>query len=85
MSLCLWRRPRAHPRAWRGVYVAGANYTHGDFSLGAVDYYSDDIINIGYIEGKGTVTLTDHLRLRVAAQYANQRDVGDDLLVGHVF
>jgi len=69
----------------RGVYVAGANYTHGDFSLGGVDYYSDDIINIGYIEAKGTVTLTDHLRLRVAAQYANQRDVGDDLLVGHGF
>jgi hypothetical protein len=30
----------------RGVYVAGANYRKGDLSIGAVDYYSDDIINI---------------------------------------
>jgi hypothetical protein len=69
----------------RGVSVAGANYTHGDLSIGGVDYYSNDIINIAYVEAKGTLSLTDRLRLRVALQYANQRSVGDELLAGHAF
>jgi hypothetical protein len=32
----------------RGVFTAGSLYQKGDFSLGAIDYYSADIINIGY-------------------------------------
>ena len=36
----------------RGVYVAGANYKKGDLSIGAIDYYSDDIINIFYTRGE---------------------------------
>ena len=36
----------------RGVYAAGLIYEKGKFSLGAIDYYSDDIINIAYAETK---------------------------------
>src|SRR5205823_2554220 len=32
----------------RGVWAAGALYEKGKFSIGAIDYYSDDIINIAY-------------------------------------
>ena len=43
----------------RGVWVGGANYKAGDFSIGAIDYYSDDIINIFYTEGKYGLPLSD--------------------------
>ena len=32
----------------RGVWAAGALYEKGKFSIGAIDYYSQDIINIAY-------------------------------------
>ena len=41
----------------RGVYVAGANYKAGQFSIGVVEYYSADIINITYTEIKYVVPL----------------------------
>jgi hypothetical protein len=53
----------------RGVYAGGGNYRKGDFSIGAIDYYSDDIINIFYSEMK----------------YSDQRNTGDDLLRGTDF
>src|SRR5882762_1694863 len=36
----------------RGVFAAGAVYEKGKFSIGAIDYYSDDITNIAYAESK---------------------------------
>jgi hypothetical protein len=69
----------------RGVSAAGAIYTMGDLSLGAIDYYSSDIINIAYAEVKDAFALSERLRLQLAAQYTNQKDVGDDLLMGHPF
>ena len=69
----------------RGVYVAGANYTLGGFSLGAIDYYSADIINIGYSEVRFAVPLARRMTLRFAAQYTDQRSSGDDLLTGKPF
>lgn len=44
----------------RGVYTAGAIYQKGDFSIGAIDYYSPDIINIGYAEAKLGIPITDN-------------------------
>ncbi len=55
------------------------------FSVGAIDYYSPDIINIGYTEGEYTVALTEHLGLLFAAQFTDQRSVGSDLLKGFPF
>jgi hypothetical protein len=65
----------------RGVYTAGALYKKGDFSIGAIDYLSPDIINIAYAEAKLQVTLADNLKPRFAVQYVDQRSVGDDLLL----
>ena len=35
-----------------GVFTVGLNYKKGNLSIGAIDYYSEDIINIFYTEGK---------------------------------
>jgi hypothetical protein len=64
----------------RGVYTAGGNYQKGDFSIGAIDYYSPDIINIGYAEAKLAFPISDDWQPRFAAQFIDQRSVGDDLL-----
>lgn len=69
----------------RGVYSAGANYQKGDWSLGAIDYYSDDIINIVYGEARYTMPLADERQFRLAAQYTSQQAVGDNLLQGNDF
>lgn len=65
----------------RGVYTAGVLYKKGDFSLGAIDYFSPDVINIAYAEAKLQVTINETLKPRFAVQYVDQRSVGDDLLL----
>ena len=69
----------------RGVDTAGILYQNGPFSLGAVDSFCPDIINIGYLEAKMELPLGDDLKLRLAAQYSDQRSVGEDLLTGNSF
>jgi hypothetical protein len=69
----------------RGVYVAGANFKDGGLSIGAIDYYSADIINIFYSETKFSLPIVDRLSLRFGAQYTDQRSTGDDLLTGKPF
>ena len=69
----------------RGVFAAGALYEKGKFSIGAIDYYSDDIINIAYGESKVEIPLVDEWRLKLAGQYTDQGSVGDNLLQGHSF
>jgi hypothetical protein len=69
----------------RGVYVLGANYKRGGLSIGAVDYYSDDIINIFYTEAKYTWPLKDKVDLLLAMQYSDQGSTGDELLTGSDF
>jgi len=51
------------------VYVAGANYAHQDISIGAINYYSDDIINTFYTEAKYTLPGTVGNRLTLGGQY----------------
>jgi hypothetical protein len=69
----------------RGVYVAGANYKLGSFSIGAIDYYSADIINIAFTEINYAIPLSGHLRLQLAAEYTGQRSTGNNLLTGAPF
>ena len=69
----------------RGVYVAGANYTAGGLTFGAIDYYSADIINIAYSEIKYSVPLATRVTLRFGAQFADQHSTGNDLLTGKPF
>ena len=66
----------------RGVYTAGLIYEKGKFSIGGIDYYSDDIINIGYGELKFEIPISDNIRPRIATQFVDQRSVGNDLLMG---
>ncbi len=69
----------------RGVYVGGGNYKKGEFSIGAIDYYSADIINIVYSEMKYALPLAGGLRLQFALQYSDQRSTGNNLLRGTDF
>lgn len=69
----------------RGVYVVGANYRTGGFSIGAINYYSDDIINIFYSEAKYAMPVGNDMRLQFAAQFGDQRSTGAELLRGTGF
>jgi hypothetical protein len=81
----VWMSRDAGAKVDRGVALAGVNYSQGPFSIGGIDYYSDDIINIFYTEGKAVFRLTQDLGFLVAAQYTDQRSVGSDLLKGYDF
>ena len=69
----------------RGVGLAGGLVSLDRFSIGAIDYYCDDVINIAYAEAKYTLPVTQKLGLLFAAQFTDQRSVGDDLLKGYSF
>jgi hypothetical protein len=69
----------------RGVYAGGANYKRGALSIGAVNYYSDDIINIFYTEAKYDIPLSEGYKIKLAAQYTAQDSAGDELLTGSSF
>jgi hypothetical protein len=66
----------------RGVFSAGALYQKGDFSIGAIDYYSEDVINIAYFEAKQEFQLENGWKPRLALQYTDQRSVGNEMLAG---
>ena len=69
----------------RGVWSAGALYEKGKFSIGAIEYYSEDIINIAYAESKLEVPLANDWKLKFAGQYVDQGSVGNNDLQGHSF
>jgi hypothetical protein len=69
----------------RGVFLGGGNFSHKGFKIGAIDYYSDDIINIGYAESSYVIPVTERLGFLFAAQFTDQRSVGGDLLKGYSF
>ncbi len=81
----VWMSKDAGADVKRGVVVGGANVAYKGLSLGAINYYSDDIINIFYTEGSYKLKLTDELGLLFSAQYTDQRSVGRDLLKGYSF
>ena len=69
----------------RGVFAGGLNYKRDDFSIGAINYWSSDIINIFYTEAKYAIPITDTMKLRMAAQFSDQQSVGDAALTGAEF
>ena len=69
----------------RGVAIADALCSAGPFSIGAIEYYSSDIINIAYGEGKYLTPVFGGIKALVAMQYADQRSVGANLLTGSAF
>jgi hypothetical protein len=81
----VWMSQDAGASVKRGVAVGGGTYTVGKLSIGAVDYYSDDIINIFYTESKYGFPITEEIGGLVAVQFTDQRSTGDDLLKGRSF
>ena len=75
----------APERVDRGVYAAGANYKKGALSLGAIDYYSDDIINIFYTESDLRARARRQARVAIRCAVRDQQAVGDNLLTGTDF
>lgn len=69
----------------RGVTIGGLRVSSSVFTIGAIDYYSDDIINIGYAEAEVTAFSKGRFGLDLSAQFTDQRSVGDDLLSGDSF
>jgi hypothetical protein len=64
----------------RGVFTGGGRFTYGDFSIGFIDYYSHDIINIAYAEASNTFALPCDLKFKLSIQYADQQDTGSKYL-----
>ena len=65
-----------------GTGVVGGLLNWGPASLGAIEYYTQDTINIAYIEGKYGFSLAPESNAIVALQYADQRSTGLNLLNG---
>jgi hypothetical protein len=81
----VWMSRDAGAAVKRGVGVAGGLFSYGKFSLGAINYFSDDIINIFYTETKYSFPITKDLGALLAFQFADQRSVGRELLNGRSF
>ena len=78
----IWMSRAAGVNAKRGVGMAGGLFTYGKFSLGAFNYYSQDVINIFYIESRYSFPITERFGVLFAAQFTDQRSTGSDLLQG---
>jgi hypothetical protein len=50
----VWMSKDAGAPVDRGVWFGGALFSLGRFSIGAIDYCCEDVINIGYAEAKYT-------------------------------
>jgi hypothetical protein len=81
----VWMSRDAGTDIKRGVGVAGGLFTYQKFSVGAINYFSDDTINIFYTETKYSLPITKALGAAVAFQFADQRSVGRELLKGRQF
>ena len=81
----VWMSRDAGASVDRGVYLGGVNYKHAGYSIGAINYYSHDVINIFYTEAKYAVPMHGGTKLDLAAQFTDQRSTGDNLLTGARF
>jgi outer membrane OprD family porin len=62
-----------------GLAMAGILYQPNEnFSIGVIDYYSLNFMNIFYTETNKVFQLTDKIPLHLSAQYTNQHSVGDE-------
>jgi len=69
----------------RGVYVVGGKFQSAGGSIGAINYYTPDVLNIAYIEGQMTLMLLDRLQPTIGMQLTDQRSVGNHRLTGERF
>jgi hypothetical protein len=81
----VWMSKDAGAKVDRGVGVLGGTFNYGKFSLGAVNYYSNDIINIFYTESSYKFSITKDVGALLAFQFTDQSSVGQDLLKNRSF
>jgi hypothetical protein len=68
-----------------GVWAGGAQYENGKFSIGAIEYYCEDVINIAYGQTGFEIPISEDIRPKLAAQYTDEGSVGSNLLDGESF
>ena len=66
----------------RGMGVLGGMFSWGPMRLGAIDYYTQDTINIFYTEGKVGMNRGADFEATLAGQFAAQNSTGTNLLNG---
>lgn len=66
----------------RGTGVFGGMFSWGPVRIGAIEYYTQDVINIAYAEGKYAAVLGDDFSSALSLQFADQRSTGANLLNG---
>ncbi len=70
----------------RNLSFVGLRWSPDDrFSLGFIDHYVPDVLNIFYAEADWNLDLGDELGVRLGLQLTDQRSVGEDLLTGEAF
>jgi hypothetical protein len=69
----------------RGTATAGGRFTYGASSIGAIEYYTPDILSIFYAEAKHVWKATDDLGFYFGTQFSHQQSAGDNLLTGNSF
>src|SRR5436190_3373761 len=66
----------------RGTGVFGGMFSWGPARIGAIDYYTQDTINIFYTEGKVGLNRGADFEATLAGQFATQNSTGTNLLNG---
>jgi hypothetical protein len=78
----VWMSKDAGADVERGTIMAGALFSKGPWSLGAIDYYTADTLNIFYAEARRRWKLSEAWGLAVSAQFSDQQSTGDNHLTG---
>jgi hypothetical protein len=66
----------------RGTGVLGGMFSWGPMRIGAIDYYTQDTINIFYTEAKVGMNRGPDFEATLAGQFATQNSTGTNLLNG---
>ncbi len=69
-----------------GLFMFGILFDlHEKFSIGAINYLVEDVINIFYSESQFTHITKNGVGIKLSAQLTDQRSIGEDLLTGSQF
>lgn len=69
----------------RGTGVFGGMFSWGPVRIGAIEYYTQDTMNIFYTEGKYATKLGTKASVALSAQFAAQNSTGMNLLNGGTY
>lgn len=65
----------------KGLLTSGARYRFSENTdVGAINYYSFDVINIFYAEANTVTYLTENIPLSLSAQFTDQRSIGSEAI-----